>query len=87
MKGRREDPWPYNKCRIKNQKKKRQNLSGDTGDMEFYRFPAERSIYMEIFEGFCIWANLEENEILQLFVFPGIIHPPETDCDLQTAFL
>lgn len=86
MKGRREDPWSYNKYKIKKtnnqptKQTKKLNLFGGTGEVEFYRFLAEISMFMEIFEGFCFWTwNLEENQILQLFVFPGMIYPLETD--------
>lgn len=47
--------------------------------MAFYKFLAERSMFMENFEGFCFWTSLEENQIFLLFVFPGMIYPPETD--------
>lgn len=50
-----------------------------TGDMAFYKFLAERSIFTENFEGICFWTSLEEIQILLLFVFPGMIFPPETD--------
>lgn len=55
--------------------------------MAFYRFLAERSMFMENFESFCFWTSLEENQILLLFVFPDTIYTPETDCDFQTACL
>lgn len=47
--------------------------------MAFYKFLAERSIFTENFEGICFWTSLEEIQILLLFVFPGMIFPPETD--------